>query len=145
MKKILLTICMLLLMAPSFAQTIGMVDYKQVLTNYSKAQKAVSEIDDKTSELQRYLLDKEKEFKKLETPLQKKAFEEKTAKIMQEKQDALIKLKNKKEQEIDNDIMKAIKEIALAEGLDNVVDFQVMYFGGVDITDKVIKKLNIKQ
>ena len=56
----------------------------------------------------------------------------------------LTREKAKKEAEIDTDIENAIKSVAIDNGIDSVVDVRVIYFGGVDITDKVIKKLNLK-
>ena len=63
MKKFLFILCALLITLPVCAQTIGTVDYRTILTNYTKAKQVYSELDDKASELQRYLLDKEKEVK----------------------------------------------------------------------------------
>ena len=144
MKKIIVLFLFIIFALPSFADNVGTINYKEIISNYSKAQKVYSELDDQASELQRYLLDKEKEYKKLDTPLQRKTFEEQTAKAFQQKQEAFAKIKEKKEQEIDNLIENAIKAVAKENNLDSVVDYRVMYFGGVDITDKVIKKLNLK-
>ena len=143
LKKILATALMLGLATPAFCDTIGMVNYRQILENYSKAKSANSEIDDKASELQRFLLDKEKEYKKIESPIQKKNFEEETAKTVAAKQVAYAKFKEKKEMEIDTAIENAIKAVAIENKITTVVDYRVMYFGGVDITDKVVKKLNM--
>ena len=143
-KTILSTACLLALSLPAFCQTIGTVDYKQVITNYSKAQKAYNELDDKASELQRYLLDKEKEYKQLTTPIQKKTFEETTAKAYADRRAAIEKVQLKKEQEIDADITNAIKAVALENKIDTVVDKDAIYYGGVDITSQVVKKLNLK-
>ena len=143
-KTLLAAVCLLSLTMPAFCQTIGAVDYKEVLMNYTKAQKAYSELDDKASELQRYLLDKEKEYKQLTTPVQKKTFEETTAKAYADKRAAIEKLQLRKEEEIDADIDKAIKAVALENKIDTVVDKSVLYFGGVDITSQVVKKLNLK-
>ena len=143
-KTLLSAICLLSLTMPAFCQTVGAVDYKEVLMNYTKAQKAYSELDDKASELQRYLLDKEKEYKQLATPIQKKTFEETTAKAYADKRAAIEKLQLRKEEEIDADIDRAIKAVALENKIDTVVDKSVLYFGGVDITSQVVKKLNLK-
>ncbi len=143
MKKFLFILCALLITLPVCAQTIGTVDYRTILTNYTKAKQVYSELDDKATELQRYLLDKEKEYKKLESPIQQKAFEEQTAKAFTQKQEAFAKLRQSKEQEIDKSIETAIKAVALENKIDLVMDYRVLYVGGVDITDKVVKKLNL--
>ena len=142
-KKILITLMMLAVTIPAYCDTIGMVNYRVVLENYSKAKAANSEIDDKASELQRFLLDKEKEFKKIESPIQKKNFEDVTAKTFAAKQEAYAKFKEKKELEISNAIDSAIKQVAIENKINTVLDYRTVYFGGIDITDKVVKKLNL--
>lgn len=132
----------LMISAPAFAETVGMVNYRQLVANYSKAKAAMSELEDKTNELQRYLLDKEKEFKKIDSAVQKKTFEDQTAKAFAQKQDALEKYRQKKESEIDAAITAAIKQVALENKVDTVLDSRVVFYGGIDLTDKVLKKLN---
>lgn len=140
--KIVAAFLILLMTAPCFAETVGMVNYRQLVSNYSKAKTAMSELEDKTNELQRYLLDKEKEFKKIDSAVQKKNFEDQTARAFAQKQDALEKFRQKKETEIDAAINAAIKQVAIENKIDTVLDSRVVFFGGVDITDKVLKKLN---
>ena len=53
-----------------------------------------------------------------------------------------MKLKQRKEAEIDNAIKNAIKQVAIANKIDTVVEATVVFYGGVDITDKVVKTLN---
>ena len=102
----------------------------------------MSELEDKTNELQRYLLGKEKEFKKLSSAVQKKNFEDQTARAFAQKQDALEKYRQKKEAEIDTAINNAIKQVAMENKIDTVLDSRVVFYGSIDITDKVLKKLN---
>ena len=140
--KVIAAFLMLIFAAPAFAETIGMVNYKQLISNYSKAKAAMSELEDKTNELQRYLLDKEKEFKKLDSAVQKKNFEDQTSRAFAQKQDALEKFRQKKESEIDAAVNAAIKQVAIENKIDTVLDSRVVFYGGIDITDKVLKKLN---
>ncbi len=140
--KIIALLLALVITTPVFAQTVGSVNYRQLITNYSKAKNAMSELEDKTNELQRYLLDKEKEFKKLSSAVQKKNFEDQTARAFAQKQDALEKYRQKKEAEIDTAINNAIKQVAMENKIDTVLDSRVVFYGGIDITDKVLKKLN---
>lgn len=142
-KKILVTFLVLGLCAPAFCSTIGQIDYKKVIENYSKAKVASDEIDDKASELQRYLLDKEKEFKKIDSPIQRKNFEDATAKTFAAKQEAYAKFKEKKELEIDTAVQNAVKQVAMENKIDTVLDHRTVFFGAIDITDKVVKKLNM--
>ena len=142
MKKFLSLLLALLIITPVFADTIGSINYREVVTNYSKAKSAQNEIEDRANELQQFLLVKEKEYKKIESPVQKKSFEEQTAKLFAQKQDAYQKYKAKKEKEIDDAIVAAIKTVAIENKVTSVMDARVMFFGAVDLTQQVIKKLN---
>ncbi len=126
------------------AEVIGVVDFDKVVDNYSKVKTVTDEISDKYAEIQRYGLDKEREYKKLSTPLERKNFEEATARELSKKQEAYLKLKEKKETEIDTTIKNTIKQVAMENKIDTVVEKTVVFFGGVDITDKVVKSLNSK-
>lgn len=144
MKKIIGLVLALFIGLPAFAGQIGTVDYKKVIENYSKAKTAISQIQDRELELQRYILDKEKELKKIESPIQKKSYGDTVAKEFAKKEQAYINFRIQKEEAVDKDIMNAIKQVAIENKLDSVVDHTTVFFGGVDITDKVIKKLNLK-
>lgn len=124
------------------ADVVGTINYDKIANNYSKVKTASDEISDKYSEIQRYKLDKEREYSKLSTPLERKNFEEATEKEMSKKMDAYLRLKEKKEAEIDAAINNAIKQVAIDNKIDTVVEQTVVFFGGVDITDKVVKQLN---
>ena len=69
-------------------------------------------------------------------------FEEAVARELSKKQEAYLKLKEKKEAEIDAAIKNAIKQVAMSSNVTTVVEKSVVFFGGVDITDKVIRTLN---
>lgn len=124
------------------ASGIGYINYKKAQENYSFAQEAIKEVDAKGLELQQYLVDKEKEFKALDTPIKKKNFEEKTAKEFKVKEEAYLKLKSQKEEEVYTRIQDAAKEVLIEQKLDAIVDFRIIFVGGIDITDLVIQKLN---
>ena len=124
------------------AEVVGEVDFDKVIGNYSKVKSWSDEMSDKYAEIQRYTLDKEREYKKLTTPIERKNFEEATARDLQRKQEAYMKLKERKETEIDNAIKNAVKQVAIENKIDTVVEKSVVFFGGVDITDKVVKALN---
>jgi Skp family chaperone for outer membrane proteins len=126
------------------ASGVGFINYKKIQDNYAYAKDAIKEVDAKALELQQYLVDKEKEFKALDTPLKKKNFEEKTAKEFQVKQDAYLKLKSQKEDEVYSKIQDIAKQILIEQKLDAIIDYRVIFVGGLDITDLVIQKLNGK-
>lgn len=128
----------------AFAGGIGYINYKKIQDNYATAKDAVKEVDAQALELQQYLVDKEKEFKALDTPLKKKNFEDKTAKEFKAKQDSYLKLKAQKEDEVFSKIQDAARQVLVEQKLDAVLDFRVIFVGGIDITDLVLGKLNKK-
>ena len=146
MKKLLglSVVALSLLFATASAEVIGVVDFDKVIDSYSRVKTVSDEISDKYAEIERYKLDKAREYKRLSTPLEKKNFEEATERELIRRQEALLKLKEKKEDEIDSVIKSTVKQVALTSKVDTVLDQSVVFFGGVDLTDKVIKALNGK-
>lgn len=146
MKKLLglSVVALSLLFATASAEVIGVVDFDKVIDSYSRVKTVSDEISDKYAEIERYKLDKAREYKRLSTPLEKKNFEEATERELVRRQEALLKLKEKKEDEIDSVIKSTVKQVALTSKVDTVLDQSVVFFGGVDLTDKVIRALNGK-
>ena len=120
---------------------LGYIDYGRVIDNYEYAKRATKEIDAKGLEMQQYLVDKEKEYKALDTPLKKQAFEQKTSKEIKMKEEAYINLKAKREQEIYTKVREAARAVMVEQKLDAVMDQRGVFVGGMDITDNVISKL----
>ena len=80
MKKMKIGLVLLALVAMTGianAGGVGYIDYVKVIDNFDYAKKATKEVDAKGLEMQQFLVDKEKEYKALDTPLKKKSFEEK--------------------------------------------------------------------
>lgn len=122
--------------------TVGYVNYKQVESNYEYAKNAYKEIDAKYLEIQQFLMDKEKQYKNIESPINKKNFEEDVQKDFKAKNDAFTKFKMKKAQEIETNILNATKAVAAEKKIDLVVDYSVIYTGGTDLSEDVILYLN---
>ena len=120
---------------------VGYIDYAKVIDNYDYAKQVTKEVDAKGLEMQQFLVDKEKEYKSLDTPLKKQTFEAKTAEEFKAKQDAYVALKNKREQEVYTKIKDAAKAVMVEQKLDAVMDVRAVFIGGVDISDSVIAKL----
>lgn len=120
---------------------VGYIDYAKVIDNYDYAKKVTKEVDAKGLEMQQYLVDKEKEYKALDTPLKKQSFEEKTAQEFKAKEAAYVSLKVKREQEVYNKVREAAKSVMVEQKLDAVMDQRGVFVGGMDITDSVINKL----
>lgn len=124
------------------AATIGYADFQKVLTDYKYARNAYKDIDNKLMELQQYIIDKEKQFKTIESPIQRKTFEDQIQKEFKAKEERVYNLKVQKEKEIQNNILAASKAVAAAKKLDVVLDYSVVYAGGVDVTNDIIQHLN---
>lgn len=123
------------------AAGVGYIDYQKVQQNFSFAQQAIKEIDSKALEMQQYMVDKEKQYKSLDTPLKKQNFEEQTAREFKLKEEAYLKLKATKEEQVYNKIQAATKQVLVEQRLDAIVDYRVIFVGGVDVSDLVIQKL----
>ncbi len=137
----LITLSMLITTGLSFAGGVGYIDYAKVIDNYDYAKQVTKEVDAKGLEMQQFLVDKEKEYKALDTPLKKQTFEEKVAQEFKTKEAAYVALKNKREQEVFTKIKDAAKAVMVEQKLDAVMDVRGVFVGGVDITDSVISKL----
>lgn len=143
MKKIFLTTALMILLTTNAAfATDGYINYQKVLTNYSKAQNALKELDNKSFEIKQYIIQKEQEYKNTDVDSKKKALQDKALKELKAKEQDYLKLKQAKEQELTKNIKEAIHQIRIDKKLDMIIDANQVYDGGVDCTDDVIKSLN---
>ncbi len=146
MKKIRLILSALLIMLcanmAANAATIGYADFEKVLSDYSYARTAFKDLDNKITELQQYAIDKDKQYKALESPIQRKTFEDQIQREFQTKEERLYNLKTQKEKVIRDNILAACKSVAAAKKLDAIVDGGVIYAGGIDVTNDIIQYLN---
>ena len=120
---------------------VGYINYQKVLENYPAAQQAIKEIDAKTLEVQQFMVDKERQYKSLDTPLKKQNFENQTANELKTKQEAIYRLQNEKQTQILTQVQNAARNIMVAQKLDAVLSDEVVIVGGIDITELVIQKL----
>ncbi len=127
------------------AAGVGYINYQKVQEGFPFAQQAVKEVDAKALEMQQYMVDKEKQYKSLDTPLKKQNFEEQTAREFKLKEEAYMRLKVQKEEQIFNKIQEAAKQVLVEQKLDAIVDYRVIFVGGVDVTDTVLQKLKSGQ
>ena len=124
------------------AATIGYADFDRVLNEYSFARNAYKEIDNKSAELRQYALDKDKQFKSIESPLQKKTFEDQVKKEFEAKAEKINTLTAQIEKTIRDNVLAACKSVAATKKLEAIVDSAVIYAGGVDVTNDIIQILN---
>ena len=130
-----------LVSAPCFAEGLGYINYEKVLSNYDLAKNVARELDAKGMELQQYLMDKEKEFKAIDTPVKRQAFKDRIANEYKAKEEAYVKYRINKEKEVFNKVQSAAKIVMAEQKLDAIIDIKAVFAGGVDITDLVIQKL----
>ena len=144
MKKFKLGIVVLLMAAftgIANAGGVGYIDYGKVIDNYDYAKQVTKEVDAKGLEMQQFLVDKEKEYKSLDTPLKKQTFEEKVSQEFKTKEAAYVALREKKEKEVFDRIQAAAKAVMVEQKLDAIMDVRGVFVGGIDITQNVIQKL----
>ena len=145
MKKLKLAVMTLavLLFAGNIASAegIGYIDYQRVVESTPFARDAMKAIDAKALELQQYLVDKEKEYKAIDTPVQKKNFQDKVANDFKAKESAFLKQKVKSEDEIYNKIKEATKSIMVEHKFPAFISDRAVFVGGMDVTNLVIDKL----
>ena len=131
------------MMIPAFAGGVGYINYPKVVENYQYAKTSMREIENKGMEIQKYLEQKEAEFNKLETPLQKQKFEATVQAEMRTKEAAFNDFRSKREETVYTKIHAVSEKIRLEKGLDAVLDSRSVFSGGVDITDDLIRVLNL--
>lgn len=142
MKRLL--ICLMTLIfatGAAFAESVGYADFKKIENDYAYAKELYKQVDEKVSELQQYLLNKEREYKKIDSPISKKSFEERTEKEYKAKEETVLKFKAQKEDEVFENISEAAKIVASKKGVNVVLDYRVVLTGGVDITNDIINFL----
>ncbi len=120
---------------------VGYIDYAKVIDNYDYAKQVTKEVDAKGLEMQQYLVDKEKEYKSLDTPLKKQTFEDRVSQEFKAKESAYLSLREKREKEVYTKIQDAAKAVMVEQKLDAIMDVRGVFVGGVDVTQNVIQKL----
>ena len=146
MKGLKLGIAALAIMAMTSvvnASGVGYIDYAKVIDNYDYAKQVTKEVDAKGLEMQQFLVDKEKEYKNLDTPLKKQTFEERVSQEFKAKEAAYVALREKREKEVYNKIQDAAKAVMVEQKLDAIMDVRGVFVGGIDITQNVIQKLKV--
>jgi len=150
-KNILVFACACILTVCSFSSShaageIGVIDNGKVLEQYPASQEAQKKIVDARDKLQKTFAGLSAE---LEKSLQDKNLSE--AQKLQKRKDAQDKFEVEKKKvdelvsslrtDLEGKIIKAINEEAKAQGLQAVIAKNVMFYGGKDITDAVLKRL----
>lgn len=126
------------------AGEIGTVESSKIMKDYKLAQEAQRKImslrDEFNAKMQTLSDEYEKEAKTLDEKGKEKKQEEIRTKI--EAEEARIKaVMNSIQKEVEDNIRSAITAVAKEEGVSAVVSSSVVYYGGKDLTDKVLSKL----
>jgi len=142
MKKFISALAVLMMISSqAFASGVGYIDYQKVIELTPFAKNTMKVLDTKALELQQYLVDKEKEYKLIDAPAQKKNFQDKVANDFKAKEAAYMKLKIKSENEVYEKIKAAATTVMVEQKLDAVISDRAVFVGGMDITNLVIEKL----
>lgn len=128
--SIVLTTGMLTGCAGEKPSTIGIVDMQKVMTENGKIKEMQEQLNKKAQEITANL-EKEK------TTLKPEEYQQKEQLAYAE----FMKLKQEYESKIQQQIQKILEDIAKEKKLGAVIYKNGMAWGGVDITDEVLKKL----
>lgn len=128
------------------AGVVGKVDTQKVFQNYKDAQEAQSRFRREAQAYQEELADDQK---KLEEAKKAKKPEDEIAKMQKRFEEDLKPKKSRVEAldrelsgKIKKDIEQVIADVAKSKGIATVLDKQVVLYGGVDLSDEVLKRLN---
>lgn len=133
-------------LAAAPAANLGFVDAQKVFQNYKAAQEAQGRF---RREAQAYQDELAADQRKLEEARRQGKSNEDLAK-MQKKFEEELKPKKSKVEGLDRELSGKIKkqievviaEVAKAKNVPTVVDKQVILYGGIDLTDDVVRRLN---
>ena len=145
LKLSLVAIAIVAMTGMANAGGVGYIDYAKVIDNYDYAKQVTKEVDAKGLEMQQFLVDKEKEYKSLDTPLKKQTFEDRVSQEFKTKEAAYIALREKREKEVYDKIHEAAKSVMVEQKLDAIMDVRGVFVGGVDVTQNVIQKLKMSK
>ncbi|MDJ0625280.1 MAG: OmpH family outer membrane protein [Candidatus Caenarcaniphilales bacterium] len=133
----------------SIAYEIGIIDKYRLLTEYKESKEAQERIVELRTKIQELLLTLNKEIE--EASKNKKLSESELAAKQKEAEKKLLDEKAKAEsianslrQDVEGKIREIIDEEAKSQKLDLIITAETAYYGGKDITDSILKKLNSK-
>lgn len=127
---------------PSIASDFGYIDMAELMAGYKKAQNLAADASVKEAELQTFLADAKKRLKTTSSPVERKNLETKLTKEFQAKTESFKTSQLKEWKAIDDEVFTTIKTVAGEKELDSVLNKQAVFYGGIDITKDVLKKLN---
>jgi outer membrane protein len=135
--RIILIIYVILVLSFSIVSSqqsinIGYVDYSKVFLEFRYTKNVQAEIKKRQSDIEKLLEDAKKSGKTDKEINELRSKEEKK----------LGEYVEKARQDIKNKILKEIENIAKSKKLSVVIEKKIRIWGGIDITDEVLKNLN---
>lgn len=129
-----------------FADTIGYVDMESIFANAKMVKHFQENMKEKQADYQEFFEKKQKKLEKAKTKGKsdkemKELITELENEILPKRQE-LSQLEAGFQQNLLLSIKRTSKEIASELGVDVVVDNRVVFYGGLDMTDLVLDKLN---
>jgi len=124
---------------------IGIVDRNKVITSFTKAQQAATELKGQEDKVRNLLETSNKKYEEAKaakkTAAELKALQDNLQKQIDTEYKAAQNRAKTLEDQLESDIDKAIKDEATANSLDTVLIKDSVLLGGTDITAGVIKRL----
>ncbi|MBQ7450656.1 OmpH family outer membrane protein [bacterium] len=145
MKKII-TLFVLLFMSCGFAMAkdnYGFIDINTIMAKYTVAANYTNSVKQRQTEIQKLLTDANKKLTATKDETAKKTIEANAKKQIQPKLDALATYQKQQSTKIQNNINAAISKVAKANNYALVLNGNSVAFGAVNITDLVVKELNL--
>ena len=148
MKKMLLGVFLLCLGVQTLANEIGFIDTNLIFQKANFVQTFRESFAEKEKDFNKIL---KKKTKKIEDAIAKGKKEEDIREMVKKRDDELEPKKKELmqyemsfQQSFLLNVTATAKKVAEEYGLDIVVDKQVVYYGGFDLTDLVLERLNKK-
>lgn len=131
----------------SWAAGIGYIDMQKAFTEYKETKKAQDQVNKAGEEFQKEADKAQKEIDKLKADknIGENELKEKQKKLEESlgpKREALMKLNQDLLTKLQGQIFEATKAAAKDVGIDLVLQKEAVVTGGIDLTDKVLTKLN---
>ncbi len=120
---------------------VAVVDIQQVVASSSQVNQLKKENQAKAEEIMSFIEKARKDVAATSDADKKKSLEEKYTKELNQKREAYANVYNTKMQDIQLNILNAVREQATLNGYDLVIAKDVVLYGGEDITDPLKAKV----
>ncbi len=143
---LLALVAMVFLSGNVFADAIGFIDMEQIFLRATIVKNFEKNIKKKRETYQKIFTEKQE---KLEKAREKGKSDEDISRMIDEmeeelkpKQEEIAQLEAGFQQQLITSVMGTAQKVAKEYGIDVVVDKRVLFYGGFDLTDFVLEKIN---